>query len=171
MTTNKTTPGRRAGADAPPRRFGIRRPDGQWYSSRADLEDQHRWGPARSAGVWTTKQYADAALHALKPALRADGYTAREVDDLEVARLPVIADSLAASPYLPDFDALRLTTIGSRNVSIDVTPSPLAENADGVTLWLALHDEPLAIALTATQATILAAWLTDTVKTQPQANR
>ncbi|MGO9789137.1 MAG: hypothetical protein ACLP8S_06320 [Solirubrobacteraceae bacterium] len=43
---------------------------------------------------------------------------------------------------MPNFDPLRLTTIGSRNMSIDVTPSPFEENADGATLWLTLTDGP-----------------------------
>jgi hypothetical protein len=42
-------------------------------------------------------------------------------------------------------------------MSIDATPSPMQENADGAILWL--HDAPLAIALTATEARTLADWL------------
>lgn len=64
-----------------------------------------------------------------------------------------------ASRYDPDFDALVLTTLGSRNVAVAVTPSPFRENPGGATLWLRLHDGPLAITLTTTEARHLAHWL------------
>ncbi len=156
MTSHTPTP-RPHGAQ-PARRFGIRRPDGQWYIEHTG---GHRWGPAESARVWTTKQYADLALPALKAALRDDRSVPLDVEALAVARLP--ATGIAASPYLPDFDALRLTTIGSRTMSLDVTPSPFEDHADGATLWLTLTDRPLAIRLTATEARTLARWLTETV--------
>lgn len=68
--------------------------------------------------------------------------------------------------YTPDYDALVLTTIGSRNVAIAVTPSPFPENPGGATLWLQLHDGPLAIALTATEARRLADWLNAVIDTK-----
>jgi hypothetical protein len=166
MTLNNPTPRQRARSDNPPRRFGIRRPDGQWYISRGDVEGQHLWGPVQEAGIWTTEQYADGALRSLKPALRADGYTAGEVDTLVVARLPVLGVSASHYRYLPDFDALRLSTIGSKNVSIDVTPSALEENPNGAALWLTLYDGPLAVALTPIGARTIAKWLIDTVDTE-----
>ena len=68
--------------------------------------------------------------------------------------------------YTPDFDALVLTTIGSRNVAIAVAPSPFAENPGDATLWLRLHLGPLALALTATQARRLADWLNAVIDTE-----
>jgi hypothetical protein len=161
MTSHTPTP-RPHGAQ-PARRFGIRRPDGQWYINHPDGQ---RWGSAESARVWTMKQYADLALPALKAALGDDRSLPFDVEALAVAPLPVTATGLAASAYLPDFDALRLTTVGSRTMSIDVTQSPFEANADGATLWLTLTDGPLAIGLTASEARSLARWLIETVGTE-----
>ena len=67
------------------------------------------------------------------------------------------------NPYAPDYDALRLTVIGSRDVGVDVTPSPLQENPGGATLWLQLHLDELAIALTPTEAQALATRLNSVI--------
>jgi hypothetical protein len=51
---------------------------------------------------------------------------------------------------------IRLTTIGSRDLRVRVEESPLAEaGPGGKTVWLDLHDKPLAVTFTRDEA----AWL------------
>ena len=51
--------------EQPTGRCGIRGPGGQWYIGQ-DLEG-HQWGPVERAGVWTRKEFAEAAFPALRP--------------------------------------------------------------------------------------------------------
>jgi hypothetical protein len=98
----------------------------------------------------------------LKVALRHVGDVPFDVDGLIVSELPPASRD---NPYTPDYDAIHLTTIGSREVGIAVTPSPLMENTGGATLWFDLSNGPLAIGLTAAEARDLASWLVDVVDT------
>lgn len=142
-------------------KFGIRRPDGQWYCGQDDRG--HRWGPPQRAGAWTTQEHVDVALRALQGALGPIADLPFEVDELYSARLDWGEAGPTGNPYEPDFSALELTVIGSAGVSLGVAPCPFEENADGATLWLKLHDGPLAIALTPNQARGLVEQLLQTV--------
>ena len=140
-------------------RFGIRRPGGEWYIGQDEDDDEHRWGPAESAGVWLTLRYAESALRSLGPALARTGFPADELAELRVERLP------GANRWTPDFTALPLNALGNRGLAAAVTPSPFDENPDGAVLWLALFDGPLAITLTHSEARRLAEWLIDVLDT------
>jgi len=134
--------------EQPTGRCGIRGPGGQWYIGQ-DLEG-HQWGPVERAGVWTRKEFAEAAFPALKAALRSAGAPPFDVDELVVADLVSLAPAQPKNRYAPDFGVLRLTTTGGWNMGVAVTPSPFKENAGGVTLWLGLDDlEQVQIRVTA----------------------
>ena len=64
-------------------------------------------------------------------------------------------------PYTRDY--IRLSTIGSRGIGVAITPSPFPETIDGATVWLELHDGPLALNLTGREARHLATRLTQII--------
>ena len=66
-------------------------------------------------------------------------------------------------PYARDY--IHLSTIGSRGIGVAITPSPFPETTDGATVWLELHDGPLALNLTAREARHLATRLTAVLDT------
>lgn len=125
-------------------RYAIRAGDGQYYIEPGS------WGPRRAAGLWSRPD--DAAL-AARHAAREQPQLAGGLEVVAIAPRP-------AGRYVVDFEDLRLTVLGSRRVGIAVTPCALQEaGPDGATLWLELHDGPLAIALTREQAICLGDWL------------
>ncbi len=56
---------------------------------------------------------------------------------------------------------ITLTTIGSRNVTIDIEPAALPEAAGGIGIHCGLYDRPLIFTLTAEEASQLAAAIAD----------
>jgi hypothetical protein len=66
-------------------------------------------------------------------------------------------------PYARHY--IRLSTIGSRGIGVAITPSPFPDTSDGATVWLQLHDGPLALNLTAHEAQHLATRLTHVIDT------
>ena len=48
--------------------------------------------------------------------------------------------------------SITLTTIGSRNVTITIAPSPFEEAPGGILISYGLHDGPLTFALTVQEA-------------------
>ena len=51
---------------------------------------------------------------------------------------------------------ITLTTIGSRGVTLDAKPSALPEAPDGLAIHIGLHEGPLILTLTTTEAHDLA---------------
>ena len=62
---------------------------------------------------------------------------------------------------------ITLSTNGSRNVTIDIGPSPFEEAPGGIVISYRLHDGPLTFALTAHEATALIAAMLEQLTTPP----
>jgi hypothetical protein len=62
---------------------------------------------------------------------------------------------------------ITLSTIGSRNVTIDIDPSPFDEAPGGILISYRLHDGPLTFALTAPEARALIAEIIEQLTTPP----
>jgi hypothetical protein len=60
---------------------------------------------------------------------------------------------------------ITLSTIGSRNVTIDIGPSPFEEAPGGVLISYRLHDEPLTFTLTVPEARALIAEIIEQLTT------
>jgi hypothetical protein len=63
--------------------------------------------------------------------------------------------------------SITLSTIGSRNVTIDVSPSPFEEATGGVVISYRLHDGPLTFALTVSEARALITEIIEQLTTPP----
>ena len=63
--------------------------------------------------------------------------------------------------------SITLSTIGSRNVTIDIGPSPFEEAPGGVVISYHLHDGPLTFALTVPEARALIAEIIEQLTTPP----
>jgi hypothetical protein len=62
---------------------------------------------------------------------------------------------------------ITLSTIGSRNVTIDIAPSPFDETPGGILISYRLHDGPLTFALTVPEARALIAEIIEQLTTPP----
>ena len=63
--------------------------------------------------------------------------------------------------------SITLSTIGSRNVTIDIRPSPFEETPRGIVISYGLHDGPLAFTLTVQEARELIAEIIRELTTPP----
>jgi hypothetical protein len=63
--------------------------------------------------------------------------------------------------------SITLSTIGSRNVTIDIGPSPFEETPGGVLISYRLHDGPLTFALKLPEARALIAEIIEQLTTAP----
>jgi hypothetical protein len=62
---------------------------------------------------------------------------------------------------------ITLSTIGSRNITIDIGPSPFDEAPGGIVISYRLHDGPLTFALTVPEARALIAEIIEQLTTPP----
>jgi hypothetical protein len=62
---------------------------------------------------------------------------------------------------------ITLSTIGSRNITIDIGPSPFEEAPGGIVMSYRLHDGPLTFALTVSEAKVLIAEIIEQLTTPP----
>lgn len=63
--------------------------------------------------------------------------------------------------------SITLSTIGSRNVTITIAPSPLEEAPGGILISYGLHDGPLTFALTVQEARALIGEIIQQLTTPP----
>jgi hypothetical protein len=63
--------------------------------------------------------------------------------------------------------SIKLTNIGSRNVTVEVRPAPFPDAAGGVCLCYGLHDGPLTFTLTVPEARALVSEITEQLTTPP----
>ena len=61
--------------------------------------------------------------------------------------------------------SITLSTIGSRNITIDIGPSPFEEAPGGILISYHLHDGPLTFALTVPEARALIAEIIEQLTT------
>jgi hypothetical protein len=63
--------------------------------------------------------------------------------------------------------SITLSTIGSRNITVNVGPSPFAEAASGIYISYGQHDGPLTFTLTMEEAKALVAEIIEQLTTPP----